>query len=94
MAAFIWGEGAFENQQKPGILLPQYQRSKKLTHKEQLEYQAELLKRELIKISQDIETKKSIKSVISEVLDHFNLIFPAYQLNGKTPVPFKMEQAS
>lgn len=49
-----------------------------MTHKEQLEYQAELLKRELIKISQDIETKKSIKSGISEVLDHFNLTFPAY----------------
>ena len=40
------GEAALENKKKPGNPLSKYERRKKLTREEQLEYQVELLKRD------------------------------------------------
>ena len=43
------GEAALENKKKPGNPLSKYERRKELSREEQLEYQIELLKRELLK---------------------------------------------
>ena len=56
------GEAALENQKKPGNPLSKYERRKKLTREEQLEYQIELLKRELLKKEAEVlRLKKSIE---------------------------------
>lgn len=56
------GEAALENKKKPGNPLSKYERRKELTRQEQLEYQVELLKRELMKKGAEIvRLKKSIE---------------------------------
>ncbi len=51
-----------ENQKKPGNPLAKYERRKELTREEQLEYQIELLKRELLKRDAEVlRLKKSIE---------------------------------
>ena len=56
------GEKALENMKKPGNPLSKYTRKKELSHEEQLEYQVELLKRELLKKEFEIlRLKKSIE---------------------------------
>lgn len=56
------GEAALENKKKPGNPLSKYERRKELTREEQLEYQVELLKRELLKKEAEIsKLKKSIE---------------------------------
>lgn len=60
---YLWGgEAALENQKKPGNPLSKYERRKELTREEQLEYQVELLKREVMKKEAEIvRLKKSIE---------------------------------
>ncbi len=56
------GEDALANKRKPGNPLSKYTRKKELSHEEQLEYQVELLKRELLKKEAEIlRLKKSIE---------------------------------
>lgn len=56
------GETALENQKKPGNPLSKYERRKELTREEQLEYQIELLKRELLKRDAEVlRLKKSLE---------------------------------
>ena len=56
------GEAALENKKKPGNPLSKYERRKELTRQEQLEYQVELLKRELMKKEAEVvRLKKSIE---------------------------------
>ncbi|WP_313156257.1 helix-turn-helix domain-containing protein [Lacrimispora sp.] len=56
------GESALENKKKPGNPLTKYERCKELTREEQLEYQVELLKRELMKKEAEVvRLKKSIE---------------------------------
>jgi len=56
------GEDALENKRKPGNPLAKYTRKKELTYQEQLEYENELLKRELMIKEAEVEKlKKSIK---------------------------------
>lgn len=43
------GEAGLEAKKKPGNPLARYERKKELTYEEQLQYQIELLKRELVK---------------------------------------------
>ena len=43
------GEKGLEPKKKPGNPLSRYERRKELTYEEQLQYQIELLKRELVK---------------------------------------------
>lgn len=43
------GEAGLETKKKPGNPLSKYERRKELTYEEQLQYQIELLKRELVK---------------------------------------------
>lgn len=43
------GESGLEPQKRPGNPLSRYERRKELTYEEQLQYQIELLKRELVK---------------------------------------------
>ena len=43
------GEAGLEQKKKPGNPLSRYERRKELTYEEQLQYQIELLKRELVK---------------------------------------------
>ncbi|MCI8331919.1 MAG: helix-turn-helix domain-containing protein [Clostridiales bacterium] len=43
------GEAGLEPKKKPGNPLARYERRKELTYEEQLQYQVELLKRELVK---------------------------------------------
>lgn len=43
------GEAGLEPKKKPGNPLSRYERRKELTYEEQLQYQIELLKRELVK---------------------------------------------
>lgn len=55
-------EDALENKKKPGNPLSKYERRKELSREEQLEYQIELLKRELLrKDAQIVRLKKSIE---------------------------------
>ena len=44
-----YGEEGLEPKKKPGNPLSRYERRKELTYEEQLQYQIELLKRELVK---------------------------------------------
>lgn len=56
------GEKTLENQKKPGNPLSKYERRKELTREEQLEYQVELLKHELMKKEAKVlKLKKSIE---------------------------------
>lgn len=56
------GETALENKKKPGNPLAKYERRKELSREEQLEYQVELLKRELLKKEAEVtRLKKSIE---------------------------------
>lgn len=56
------GETALENKKKPGNSLSKYERRKELSREEQLEYQVELLKRELMKKEAEVvRLKKSIE---------------------------------
>ena len=56
------GEEALENKKKPGNPLTKYERKKELTREEELEYQVELLKRELMrKESEIVRLKKPIE---------------------------------
>lgn len=56
------GEAELENQKKVGNPLSKYERRKELTKEEKLEYQIELLKRELMKKEAEIvRLKKSIE---------------------------------
>jgi len=56
------GESALENKKKPGNPMCKYSNRKNLTREEQLEYQVELLKRELLKKEAEVSRlKKSIE---------------------------------
>ena len=56
------GESALENKRKSGNPLSKYERRKELSREEQLEYQVELLKRELLKKEAEVtRLKKSIE---------------------------------
>lgn len=56
------GASALENKKKSGNPLSKYARRKELTREEQLEYQVELLKRELMKKEAEVvRLKKSIE---------------------------------
>ena len=56
------GETALENKKKTGNPLSKYERRKELNREEQLEYQVELLKRELLKKEAEIcRLKKTIE---------------------------------
>jgi len=56
------GEAALENKKKSGNPLSKYERRKELSREEQLEYQVELLKRELLKKEAEVlKLKKSIE---------------------------------
>jgi transposase-like protein len=56
------GVEALENQKKPGNPLSKYTSKKRLSHEEQLEYQVEFLKRELLKKEAEVSRlKKSIE---------------------------------
>ena len=56
------GGEALENKKKPGNPLSKYERRKELSREEQLEYQVELLKRELLKKDAEVvRLKKSIE---------------------------------
>lgn len=60
-AYLSFGEQALENQKKTGNPLSKYERRKNLSREEKLEYQVELLKRELLK--KDAEVVKLKKSI-------------------------------
>lgn len=53
------GESALENRKKPGNPLSKYERRKELTREEQLEYQVELLKRELMRKEAEVVRLKN-----------------------------------
>jgi len=56
------GEAALENKKKPGNPMSKYARKKELSREEHLEYQVELLKRELLKKEAEVSRlKKSIE---------------------------------
>jgi hypothetical protein len=56
------GETALENKKKTGNPLSKYERRKQLSREEELEYQVELLKRELLrKDAEVVRLKKSIE---------------------------------
>lgn len=56
------GEAALETKRKPGNPLSKYTRKKELSREEELEYQVELLKRELMKKEAEVlKLKKSIE---------------------------------
>ena len=52
------GEAGLEPERKPGNPLSRYERRKELTYEEQLQYQIELLKRELVKKEAEITRLK------------------------------------
>lgn len=52
------GEAGLEPKKKPGNPLSRYERKKELTYEEQLQYQIELLKRELIKKEAEVSRLK------------------------------------
>ena len=52
------GETGLEPKRKPGNPLSRYERRKELTYEEQLQYQIELLKRELVKKEAEITRLK------------------------------------
>lgn len=52
------GEAGLEPKKKPGNPLSRYERRKELTYEEQLQYQIELLKRELLKKDAEVARLK------------------------------------
>ena len=52
------GENGLEQKRKPGNPLARYERRKELTYEEQLQYQIELLKRELLKKDAEVARLK------------------------------------
>ena len=54
------GETGLEPKKKPGIPLSRYERRKELTYEEQLQYQIELLKRELVKKEAEVLRLKKL----------------------------------
>ena len=54
------GESGLETKKKPGNPLSRYERRKELTYEEQLQYQIELLKRELIKKETEVLRLKKL----------------------------------
>ena len=54
------GEAGLEQKKKPGNPLSRYKRRKELTYDEQLQYQIELLKRELVKKEAEVLRLKKL----------------------------------
>ena len=54
------GETGLESKKKPGNPLSRYERRKELTYEEQLQYQIELLKRELLKKDAEVLRLKKL----------------------------------
>ena len=54
------GESGLESKKKPGNPLSRYERRKELSYEEQLQYQIELLKRELIKKETEVLRLKKL----------------------------------
>ena len=54
------GETGLETKKKPGNPLSRYERRKELTYEEQLQYQIELLKRELVKKEAEVLRLKKL----------------------------------
>ena len=54
------GESGLETKKKPGNPLSRYERRKELTYEEQLQYQIELLKRELVKKEAEVLRLKKL----------------------------------
>ena len=54
------GEAGLEAKRKPGNPLSRYERRKELTYEEQLQYQIELLKRELVKKEAEVLRLKKL----------------------------------
>ena len=54
------GEAGLEQKKKPGTPLSRYERRKELTYEEQLQYQIELLKRELVKKEAEVLRLKKL----------------------------------
>lgn len=54
------GEAGLEPKKKPGNPLSRYERRKELTYEEQLQYQIELLKRELVKKEAEVFRLKKL----------------------------------
>ena len=54
------GEAGLESKKKPGNPLSRYERRKELTYEEQLQYQIELLKRELVKKEAEVLRLKKL----------------------------------
>ena len=54
------GESGLEMKKKPGNPLSRYERRKELTYEEQLQYQIELLKRELVKKEAEVLRLKKL----------------------------------
>ena len=54
------GESGLEPKKKPGNPLSRYERRKELTYEEQLQYQIELLKRELVKKEAEVLRLKKL----------------------------------
>ena len=54
------GEDGLEPKKKPGNPLSRYERRRELTHEEQLQYQIELLKRELLKKEAEVLRLKKL----------------------------------
>ena len=54
------GEAGLEPKKKPGNPLSRYERRKELTYEEQLQYQIELLKRELVKKESEVLRLKKL----------------------------------
>ena len=54
------GESSLEPKKKPGNPLSRYERRKELTYEEQLQYQIELLKRELVKKEAEVLRLKKL----------------------------------
>ena len=54
------GEKGLESKKKPGNPLSKYERRKELTYEEQLQYQIELLKRELVKKEAEVLRLKKL----------------------------------
>lgn len=54
------GEAGLEVKKKPGNPLSRYERRKELTYEEQLQYQIELLKRELVKKDAEVQRLKKL----------------------------------
>lgn len=71
-----YGENSLENKRKPGNPLAKYSCKKELTYQEQLEYKIELLKRELLKKTAEVEKLK--KEVELEGGDVEKLLYNRY----------------